>query len=373
VHSFTRIDAEVRGLRSVIDKLLAAQIPVLSWWAVVSILTRASTTLTILAIIALGAWLNARSLATVGEIVTFMSFATLLIDRLQGSVNFVNRIFMEAPRLRDFFGVVDTAPAIHDRRGAKNLPAVAGRVEFRDVTFHYDGRRPALDHVSFFAAPGETVALVGPTGAGKSTALALLYRAFDPQGGSILIDGNDIRDVKIASLRHNVGVVFQEPLLFDRSITENLRVGKPDASADEIREAARRAQALQFIERHPDGFEARVGERGRSLSGGERQRLSIARALLKNPPILVLDEATSALDATTETALLAALDEVMKGRTTFVIAHRLSTIRKATRILVFKEGRIAESGTFDALLAQNGMFAELARAQFLAPPVPAAK
>jgi ATP-binding cassette subfamily B protein len=367
VHSFARIDAEVRGLRNVIDKLLAAQIPVLSWWAVVSVLTRASTTLTILAIIALGAWLNAKGQATVGEIVTFMSFATLLIDRLQGTVNFVNRVFMEAPRLRDFFAVLDTVPAIRDKRGARTLGSVRGRVEFRDVTFHYDDRRPAVEHLSFVAEPGQIVALVGPTGAGKSTALALLYRAFDPQQGSITIDGVDIRDFKITSLRNKIGVVFQEGLLFNRSIADNLRVGKPRATLAEMREAARRAQALDFIERAPDGFDARVGERGRQLSGGERQRLSIARAILKDPPILILDEATSALDATTETLLMAALDEVMKGRTTFVIAHRLATVRRASRILVFDKGRIVDSGTFDELVNRGGAFAQLARTQFLVP------
>jgi ATP-binding cassette, subfamily B, beta-glucan exporter len=177
----------------------------------------------------------------------------------------------------------------------------------------------------------------------------------------------DIRDIKLAALRRNIGVVFQETLLFNRSIAENLLVGKPDATSAELRDAARRAQALDFIERNYDGFEGRVGERGRALSGGERQRISIARALLKNPPILILDEATSALDAATEAKLQAALDEVMKNRTTFVIAHRLATIRHASRILVFEGGRVIESGTFDELVQAGGRFAELARAQFMAP------
>ncbi|MBV9556898.1 MAG: glucan ABC transporter ATP-binding protein/ permease [Pseudolabrys sp.] len=370
VHSFSRVDSEVRGLRNVIDRLLAAQIPVLSWWAVVSVLTRASTTLTILAIIALGAWLNTQGLATVGEIVTFMSFSTLLIDRLQGTVTFVNRIFMEAPRLEEFFDVLDTAPTIRDKPDAIDPARLRGAVEFRDVTFFYDERRPAVDHLSFSAQPGDTIALVGSTGAGKTTALALLHRAFDPQQGSIVIDGIDIRDMKLAALRRNIGVVFQEGLLFNRSIAENLRVGKPGATEEEMRVAAGRAQALDFISHNPDGFDARVGERGRSLSGGERQRLSIARAILKDPPILILDEATSALDARTEMLLMTALDEVMKGRTTFVIAHRLATIRKATRILVFQNGRIVESGSFDALVDQGGVFAELAKAQFMAPASP---
>jgi ATP-binding cassette subfamily B protein len=219
--------------------------------------------------------------------------------------------------------------------------------------------------LKFTALPGETIALVGPTGAGKSTALALLHRVFDPQSGSIKIDGMDIRGLKLAALRRNIGVVFQEVLMFNRSIADNLRVGQPEATDDEVRDAARRAQALDFIVRNPDGLDAQAGERGRMLSGGERQRIAIARALLKNPPILILDEATSALDATTEMKVQAALDEVMKDRTTFVIAHRLSTVRNATRILVFENSRIVESGTFDELVAKGGAFAELAKAQFL--------
>jgi ATP-binding cassette subfamily B protein len=215
------------------------------------------------------------------------------------------------------------------------------------------------------ALPGDTVALVGTTGAGKSTALALLHRAFDPQSGTIKIDGVDIRDMKLAALRRNIGVVFQEALLFNRSIADNLRIGKPEATDLEVRDAAARAQALEFIERDPNGFEGRAGERGRSLSGGERQRLSIARALLKDPPILILDEATSSLDAGTESRVMAALDEVMKDRTTFVIAHRLATVRKATKILVFEAGRIVEAGSYDELFRRGGRFAELAKAQFM--------
>jgi len=192
-----------------------------------------------------------------------------------------------------------------------------------------------------------------------------LHRVFDPLEGRVTIDGVDIRDLTLNSLRRNIGVVFQETLLFNRSIAENLRVGKPDATDEEMRQAAARAQALEFIERNPTGLEARIGERGRLLSGGERQRLAITRALLKDPPILILDEATSALDPMTEARLQTALDEVMKGRTTFVIAHRLATVRHATRILVFRDGRIVETGTFDELVQRSDFFAELVRAQFI--------
>src|SRR5262249_43053677 len=263
---------------------------------------------------------------------------------------FSNRVLMDAPRLREFFTVLDTEPAVRDRPNAIDPGRMSGLIEFNDVSFSYDGKRPAVADLSFTALPGETIALVGSTGAGKSTALALLHRAFDPQSGTIKIDGMDIRAVKLAALRHNIGVVYQEALLFNRSIAENLRVGNPNATDDQLREAAARGQASELIERHPEGLEGNVGERGRSLSGGERQRLSIARAMLKDPPILILDEATSALDATTERKVQAALDEVMKGRTTFVIAHRLATIRNATRILVFDHGRIIQTATFDELL-----------------------
>ena len=365
VQSYSRIEDEVIGVRNVVAKLLGAQMPVLSWWAITAVLTRASTTLTMLAIFVVGILLYIKGLTTIGEIVTFTGFAGLLVQRLEQAVGFVNRIFMDAPRLREFFDVLDTVPAVRDQPSAIDPGRVRGLVEFKDVSFSYDGKRPAVADLNFTALPGETIALVGPTGAGKSTALALLHRVFDPQSGGIKIDGMDIRAIKLAGLRRNIGVVFQEVLLLNRSIAENLRVGKPDATDQEIRDAITRAQALDFIERNPEGLQATVGERGRMLSGGERQRVSIARALLKNPPILILDEATSALDATTEAKVQAALDEVMKDRTTFVIAHRLSTVRNATRILVFENGRVVESGTFDELVRRGGAFAALAKAQFL--------
>jgi ATP-binding cassette subfamily B protein len=365
VQSYVRIDAEVQDLRGVSERLLAAQIPVLSWWAVVAVMTRASTTLTILAIFVVGIVLHGEGLASIGEIVMFVSFATMLIQKLEQVVAFINSLFMEAPRLQEFFDVLDAVPAVRDRPDAIDPGRIKGLVEFADVTFSYDGKRPAVEDLSFTALPGQTIALVGPTGAGKSTAIALLHRAFDPQSGFIRIDGMDIRGISLSALRRNIGVVFQEALLFNRSIADNLRVGKPDASDQEMRQAAQRAQALDFIDRNEQKFDANAGERGRMLSGGERQRLSIARALLKDPPILILDEATSALDAVTEARVNAALDTLMQGRTTFVIAHRLSTIRNATRILVFDQGKIIESGTFDELVAQGGRFAELARAQFM--------
>ncbi|HMK42150.1 MAG TPA: glucan ABC transporter ATP-binding protein/ permease [Methyloceanibacter sp.] len=369
VQSFTRVELEVRSLRNVVDRLLGAQIPVLSWWALVSTLTKAATTLTMLAILILGIVLFSRGATTVGGIVMFMSFAGMLIQRLEQAARFISRLFMDAPRLREFFGVLDLSSGVRNRKHAVTLDEVRGEVRFEHITFAYDAKMPAVEDLTFTAEPGEVVALVGATGAGKSTAMALLYRVYEPQSGTIRIDGRDIRNIKLACLRRNIGVIFQEPLLFNRSIADNLRVGNPEATEADIRRALERAQAIEFVERHEGGLNAVVGERGRALSGGERQRLSIARALLKDPPILILDEATSALDAATEAKVTAALDETMKGRTTFVIAHRLATVRRATRILVFDHGRIVESGTFDQLVAQGGIFAGLAKAQFMGEPI----
>ena len=370
VQSYARVELEVSELKSLVESLLRAQLPVLSWWAVAAVLTRAGTTLTLLVILVVGTYLKLIGLASVGQIVSFMSIAAMLIARLEQAVSFANRLFIDAPKLTDFFAVLDTVPTVRDRPDARDPGRVHGLVEFEGVSLSYDGKRAAVSGLTFTALPGDRIALVGPTGSGKSTSLALLHRAFDPQAGVIKIDGTDIRDFTLRGLRRNIGVVFQETLLFNRSIAENLRVGKPDASDEELRAAARRAQAIDFIDRNPDGLQTRIGERGRLLSGGERQRLAIARALLKDPPILILDEATSALDPVTEARVTAALDEVMKGRTTFVIAHRLATVRDATRILVFDHGRIVETGTFDELARSGGFFAELVKAQF-GPAAPA--
>ncbi|MES1155027.1 MAG: ABC transporter transmembrane domain-containing protein, partial [Pseudorhodoplanes sp.] len=260
VQSYVRVEAEVSGLRNVVNRLLSAQMPVLSWWAVVAVATRASTTVTLLAIFLVGTALLFKGLATLGEIVMFMSFASMLVQRLEQAVGFVNKVFMDAPRLREFFEVLDTDPVVRDRPNAIDLGNVEGRVTFENVSFSYDGKRPAVADLDFSAQPGDVIALVGPTGAGKTTALALLHRVFDPQSGSIKIDDHDLRDIKLASLRRNIGVVFQEVLLLNRSIAENLYIGKPDATEEEMRSALARAQALDFVERNPEGMQATVGE-----------------------------------------------------------------------------------------------------------------
>lgn len=363
IQSFVRLAAETSEMHRIIGQTLQAQFPVLNWWAFLSVLTRAASTITVILIFVLGTWLYTRGEATVGEIVSFMGFATMLIGRMDQASGFVSRIFFQMPSLGDFFRVLDSQSSVPDKPNGIDIGRARGDVEFDDINFSYDGKRPALVHFSLKVPAGATVAFVGPTGAGKSTALSLMHRMWDAQSGVIRIDGVDHRDIKLESLRRNIGVVFQDSTMFYRSIADNLRIGKPDATQAELEEAAKLAEAHDFIMRQPQGYETLVGERGTTLSGGERQRLAIARALLKNPPILILDEATSALDSVTEARIQKALKVLMQGRTTFVIAHRLSTIRDADQVVVFEHGRVVEQGAYQALIAQGGAFARLVATQ----------
>ncbi len=363
VQSFTRLNAEANRFSSIVDQVIRHQFPVLNWWAGVNVLTRGASTVAIITIVLTGTLLHLDGEATVAQIVSFMGFATLLIGRLESAVQFANMLFMRLPMLAEFFAVLDARSSVAENADGIELTVPHGEVAFEDVSFAYPGGPNILAEISFVARPGSVVALVGSTGAGKSTAMNLLQRLWDPTSGGILIDGQDLRDVSANSLRASVGVVFQESMLFNRSIRENLLVGKPDATEAEIERACRMAEAHEFISRQPQGYDTMVGERGATLSGGQRQRLAIARALLKNPPILILDEATSALDAATEARVSRAMTTLMKGRTTFVIAHRLSTVRDADEILVFDGGRIVERGSFDGLLEHRGRFAELVSTQ----------
>ncbi len=372
VQSFTRLSAESRLFGEIINDVIRNQFPVLNWWAVVTVLTRGASTLAVIAIVIIGTLLHLQGQAAVGEIVSFMGFATLLIGRLESAVQFASRVFFQLPILEDFFKVLDSKSSVPERTDAKTLVAQAGEVEFDNVSFAYPGGPNILSEVSFKARPGTSVALVGQTGAGKSTAMNLLQRLWDPSAGTIRIDGQDLRDATLESLRKSIGVVFQESMLFNRSIRENLLIGRPNATDDELERACRLADAHEFIIRQPQGYDTIVGERGSTLSGGQRQRLAIARALLKDPPILILDEATSALDAATEARVSRAMQTLMKGRTTFIIAHRLSTVRDADEILVFENGRVVERGNFDALLRMRGRFADLVQTQ-LSPQLTAAE
>jgi glucan exporter ATP-binding protein len=363
VQAFTRLGAEAQKFRSTGEMVLAKQFPVLNWWAVLSVVTSAASTITVITIFMIGTILHLQGSASIGAIVSFMGFATLLIGRLTGAMGFVSRLFLQMPTLLDFFAILDAESTIPERHAASALTVTEGEVRFDHVSFEYVSGIPTVQDVTFTARPGTVIALVGTTGAGKSSTMALLQRYWDPTRGSITIDGQDIRNVALDSLRSAIGVVFQDSLLFNRSIRENLLVGKPDATEAELRRACEMAEALEFIERQSAGFETMVGERGVNLSGGQRQRLAIARAILKDPPILVLDEATSALDAATEARVSRALRALMVGRTSFIIAHRLSTIRDADEILVFDQGRIVERGSFSDLLAAQGNFSNLVETQ----------
>jgi glucan exporter ATP-binding protein len=369
VQSYARLAAELDAMRSIMSNLLAAQYPVLTWWGLLTVLTRSAATVTMVVIFALGAVLAARGEITVGSIVAFVAFANLLIGKLDQLSGFVVRIWQQAPVLRTYFELLDAEGAVVDRPDARALGRVEGRVYFDDLSFRFPASEQGVFAVSFEARPGETIALVGPTGAGKTTTLALLQRMRQPDRGRILVDGHDIAGVTVNSLRSAIAVVFQDAGLFNRSIAENIRVGKPDASDQEVERAARLAEAHEFIMRKPGGYEFVIGERGQSLSGGERQRLAIARAILKDAPILILDEATSALDAETEAKIKRALDTLRQGRTTFIIAHRLSTVADADRILVMDAGRIVERGRFRELIEQNGLFARLVREGGFTEPV----
>jgi glucan exporter ATP-binding protein len=373
VQSFTRHEAEVADIRALTDRVLAAQYPVLRGWAWLSVGTRAASTLTVVAIFLLGVSLNGKGEVTVGNIVTFSGFAMTLIARLEQFAGFISALFFQIPALREFFAVLDTPSTPVESPDTPAMPRVTGEVVFENVSFAYGKAHPALHDLSFRVPAGTTVALVGPTGAGKTTALSLLYRAYDPREGRITVDGIDIRTVGLNSLRGNIAVVFQDPGLLYRSIADNIRLGNPGATQAQVEMTARAAEAHDFIIVKPEGYGTLVAERGRSLSGGERQRLAIARAMLKNAPILILDEATSALDNVTEARIQRALQALTKGRTTFVIAHRLSTVRDADQILVLKDGRLVEQGKFDELIRSNGLFAELNdQGQFVADAVPAA-
>jgi ATP-binding cassette subfamily B protein len=368
VQSFTRLAAETRRFGQIADQVIAHQFPVLNWWAVVNVLTRGASTIAVIVIVLIGTILHVRGQATVGQIVTFMGFSNLLISRLESAMQFAARLFLQMPGLNDFFGVLDAKTSVPEEPDAVELEAPRGEVAFEDVSFAYPGGPSILSHVSFVAQPGSVIALVGSTGAGKSTAMNLLQRLWDPTGGRVAIDGQDIRHVTLESLRSTIGVVFQESLLFNRSIRDNLRIGRPEATDEEVEQACRLADAHEFISRQPQGYDTMVGERGATLSGGQRQRLAIARALLKNPPILILDEATSALDAATEARVSRAMATLMEGRTTFIIAHRLSTVRDADEILVFDGGQVVERGRFETLVAQGGRFAQLVATQLAGVP-----
>jgi ATP-binding cassette subfamily B protein len=262
------------------------------------------------------------------------------------------------------FGLLDEQPGVQDKPGASEMPPITGRVELDNASAAYKVGVPVLKNVSFTAEPGQTIAIVGPTGAGKTTIINLLPRFYDVTGGAVRIDGMDVRDVTARSLRKQIGIVLQDTFLFSTTVMENIRFGRPEASDEEVVAAAKLAHADTFIERLPDGYQTVLGERGSGLSQGQRQLLAIARAALADPRILILDEATSSVDTRTERLIQKAFDELLHGRTSFVIAHRLSTIRNADQVLVLNQGEIIERGTHTELLAKRGFYYDLYMSQF---------
>jgi ABC-type transport system involved in Fe-S cluster assembly fused permease/ATPase subunit len=296
---------------------------------------------------------------TVGDFVLLNTF----LMQIYRPLNFIGFVYREIRQgltdIEEMFKLLDQDPEIADRPGATSLAVTGPVIRFEDVHFHYDPDREILKGIDFTVPAGKTTAIVGPTGAGKSTISRLLFRFYDVTGGRITIDGQDIRDVTQASLRHAIGMVPQDTVLFNDTIHYNIQYGRPDASMDEVKEAADLAQIGKFIASLPKGFDTPVGERGLKLSGGEKQRVAIARTILKGPPILILDEATSALDTKTEQDIKAALDAVSRNRTTLVIAHRLSTVINADEIIVLRDGKIAERGTHQALLLRDGLYAQM--------------
>ncbi|HEV3155349.1 MAG TPA: ABC transporter ATP-binding protein [Candidatus Baltobacteraceae bacterium] len=316
-----------------------------------------------------GGWLALSGLAQIGVIVAFIQF---IGSRLYGSAAALAGVQVQIVSalavFERIFDYLDMEPETYEAPGAVALPSLRGDIRFEDVRFSYDAARTALDGVSFHVQPGQLAAFVGPSGAGKTTITQLVPRFYDPQQGRVLVDGHDVRNLTLESLRRDIGIVTQETYLFHDTVESNLRYAKPDATDDELRAAAAAANIDEFIRGLPEGYRTVVGERGHKLSGGERQRLAIARVLLKNPKILILDEATSSLDSHNEAAIQAALVPLMRGRTSLVIAHRLSTIRSADVIFVVEAGRIVESGTHTALLARGGEYARLYNKQFREEP-----
>ncbi|MBN6206476.1 ABC transporter ATP-binding protein [Ralstonia pickettii] len=317
-----------------------------------------------LLVLVFGAWLTFNNRLSYGELVSFI----LLMNVLTNPINKITALLEMYPKgmagFKRFTEMLDVDPDVKDRPDAMDVDTLRGDIAFEHVTFGYEENKPAvLNDLSLQVNAGETVAFVGPSGAGKTTISSLIPRFYDVQGGSIKIDGIDIRDMTKRSLRSNIGVVQQDVFLFTGTLKENIAYGNLAASDEEIYEAARRAHMEEFIRELPDGYETQIGERGLKLSGGQKQRIAIARMFLKNPPILILDEATSALDTETERIIQASLNELAKNRTTLVIAHRLATIRNADRIMVVTKNGIEEQGTHDELLAKNGMFAKLHNVQ----------
>jgi ATP-binding cassette subfamily B protein len=357
--AFGREDHEFGRFRRQGEQAVAARIGLTvrqtSFTLCVALITAVGTALVVL----VGARHVLSGALTVGVLYLFMQYLAQVYKPLEQISYTIGAIQEKFVALQMAFGILDTDPEIKDAPDAVELEGCSGRVEFRGVGFHYATRADTLGDVTFTAQPGQVIAIVGPTGAGKSTLVSLIPRFYDAHKGRILVDRVDLKKVKLKSLRRHIALVLQEPLLFSGSIMDNIRYGRLDATDEEVVAAARQANAHDFIAALPLGYETQLGERGTQISGGERQRVAVARAFLKDAPILILDEPTSSIDSKTEAVILDALDRLMEGRTTFMIAHRLSTIRRADQILVVDRGRLVQKGTHAGLLAEAGLYRQL--------------
>ena len=366
--AFGREDHEFQKFRRQGERAVGARVGVTVRQVAFSLMVNTVTAGGTALVLAFGAFKILNGTLTPGELLVVLAYVASLYKPLEAITNTISSLQERFIALEMAFDLLDTEPRVRDRPGAVKLPRAGGEIVFDEVAFTYDGRSHTLSGVSFEALAGEVIGIVGPTGAGKSTLMSLLPRFYEPASGTITLDGIDVRGIELVSLRSQISVVLQESLLFSGTIADNIRYARPEASTAEIEAAARAANAHEFIAALPQGYDTTIGEKGVRISGGERQRIAVARAFLKDAPILILDEPTSSIDSRTEAVILDALDRLIVGRTTFMIAHRLSTLRRPDRILVVDSGRIVEQGRIPDLLAQGGLFARLWQAQRVGAP-----
>ena len=363
IQAFAREDMERKRFTTESERYYRARVKGIRYWSVFFPAIRFLGAMGSVIVLGVGALMVVKGEMSLGTLVAFLSYTTSFYEPINRLTE-VDNIFQEAIAAGErFFEILDQTTEVGDTPDAVALPTIQGKLVFGEVAFRYGTGDKVLHDIAFEMAPGEMVALVGPSGAGKTSIANLICRFYDPNQGQITIDGHDLRQIKLSSLRQQVAVVLQDSFLFNNSVVENLLYGKPDADRDEIMEAAKAANAHEFIIQLPEGYDTEIGERGVKLSGGQKQRLALARAILADPRILILDEATSSVDAEAEFLIQQALDRVLKDRTSLVIAHRLSTVRNADKIIVLDKGRIVEIGKHDALLACDGLYSQLYKRQ----------
>jgi ABC-type multidrug transport system fused ATPase/permease subunit len=357
--SFGREGYEFRRFRDQGERTVTERVKVTVQQTAFSLFVNTTTALGTALVLGVGGYFALQGRLTPGQLLVVMSYLAMVYNPLEQISTTIGAIQEQVASLRVAYDLLDEEPDIKDQPGARSIDDVRGDIVFEHLAFSYAGRNDTLKDISFRAGAGQVVAIVGPTGAGKTTLVSLIPRFYEATGGRLLVDGADVRQITLDSLRQHISIVLQEPLLFAGTIGDNIRYGRLDAGMDEIVEAARAANAHDFVMALPLKYDTMLGERGVQLSGGERQRISVARAFLKNAPILILDEPTSSIDSKTEGVILDALDRLMVGRTTFMVAHRLSTIRHADLIVVLNHGELVEQGTHEELIARNGLYRQL--------------